>query len=353
MIAQVSALLRGHAGTTALALVGLGLLFGLPLGLETYVLLQVTVYVTFAILALSLGFVLGFGGILCLGQSVFFGLGAYTYGIAVTDMGDSTIPVLLSVAVPSLFAAALGYFIFWGRISDVYVGVITLTVSLIFFSVVNSTAGPQYHIGAAAIGGYNGMPNIPGINLPFEPDDTLDPNGVFYLTMGSLLVCYFGLRWLLTTTFGRVVVAVRENERRVELLGYDARRYKLLALTLGAAIAGLAGCLFANWGSFVGPSVFSVVQSAQILIWVTVGGAGTLLGPVIGSILISWLTAVLGTQQTLNASLVLGFILLVFVLVVPGGIAAVARRARTAAARLGAFGAARRIGREAHPGARP
>jgi branched-chain amino acid transport system permease protein len=170
--------------------------------------------------------------------------------------------------------------------------------------------------------------------------------------MGSLLVCYFGLRWLLATTFGRVVVAVRENERRVELLGYDTRLYKLLALTLGAAIAGLAGCLFANWGSFVGPSVFSVVQSAQILIWVTVGGASTLLGPIIGSVLISWLTTTLGTQQMLNASLVLGFILLVFVLAVPGGIVAVARHLKAAAAgRLDALGAARRI--EARPEVRP
>jgi branched-chain amino acid transport system permease protein len=317
----VIGLLRSNSGLVAVGIVGLALLAGLPVTLDLYTLLQITLYAIFAILALSLAFIWGYGGILCFGHSAFFGLGAYAYAVAVINIGESTVPLLIAMALPALLAAGLGYFMFYARISDVYVGVITLTVTLIFYNVINSTAGPQYHIGEALIGGFNGMPNVPSLNIPFLPDDTLDPQGMFVLCMGLLLVVYFGLHGLLVTRFGRVLVAVRENEQRVEFLGYDARLHKLIAFSIGGALAGLAGCLFTAWGNYVSPTAFSVVQSAQIIIWLMVGGSGTLLGPVIGAVAISWLTVEIGTQQVVNANVVLGAILLVFVLLVPKGVA--------------------------------
>ncbi|MGX9432338.1 MULTISPECIES: ABC transporter permease subunit [Bradyrhizobium] len=314
-------LIRANRGLVAVGVIGLGLLIGLPLVLDLYTLLQITFYVIFAILALSLAFIWGYGGILCFGHSVFFGLGAYAYAVSVINIGESTLPFLIAMALPAAFAAGLGYFMFYGRISDVYVGVITLTVTLIFYNVVNSTAGPRYHIGEALLGGFNGMPNVPSLNVPFQPDNTLEPEGMFILCGAILLIVYFGLHALLRTRFGRVLVAVRENEQRVEFLGYDSRLHKLIAFAIGGALAGLAGCLFTAWGNFVSPTAFSVVQSAQIIIWLMVGGPGTLLGPVIGAMFISWLTVKIGTQQTINANVVLGGILLVFVLLVPKGIA--------------------------------
>jgi branched-chain amino acid transport system permease protein len=155
------------------------------------------------------------------------------------------------------------------------------------------------------------------------PDETLEPLGMFLLCGGLLLVVYFALHGLLVTRFGRVLVAIRENEQRVEFLGYDARLHKLVAFAIGGALAGLAGCLYVAWGNYVSPPVFSVVQSAQMIIWLMVGGAGTLLGPVIGAVLISWLTVKIGTQQTVNANVVLGAVLLIFVLLVPRGVAPV------------------------------
>jgi urea ABC transporter permease protein UrtC len=314
-------LIRDNRGLVAVGVVGLALLVGLPLVVDLYTLLQITLYVIFAILALSLAFIWGYGGILCFGHSVFFGLGAYAYAVGIINIGESTLPLLIAMALPAAFAAGLGYFMFYGRISDVYVGVITLTVTLIFYNVVNSTAGPQYHIGEAMLGGFNGMPNVPSLNVPFQPDNTLEPEGMFILCGAILLIVYFGLHALLRTRFGRVLVAVRENEQRVEFLGYDSRLHKLIAFAIGGAIAGLSGCLFTAWGNFVSPTAFSVVQSAQIIIWLMVGGPGTLLGPVIGAMFISWLTVKIGTQQTVNANVVLGGILLVFVLLVPKGIA--------------------------------
>jgi branched-chain amino acid transport system permease protein len=140
---------------------------------------------------------------------------------------------------------------------------------------------------------------------------------------------------------------MRENEARMELLGYNVPAYKTAIFSVSGAMAGLAGCLFANWGAFTSPTVFSLAQSAQIIIWVIVGGLGTLVGPVVGCVAIQWLTSQIGTQQTINSNLVLGAILVVFVLMVPKGIvpsvgsvcsalAARSRRKRNAGAGVGA-----------------
>src|SRR6266478_6207646 len=148
------------------AVVGLAFMVLTPRLVELDIVLDLTVYMIMAVLALSLALVWGYGGILCFGQSAFFGLGAYTYAIAMFNIGESTVPLLLAIALPAAFAALLGYFMFYGRISDVYLGVITLTVTLILFNSVNSTAGPEFHIGVARLGGFNGIPGIPPLNFP-------------------------------------------------------------------------------------------------------------------------------------------------------------------------------------------
>ena len=150
-------------------------MLALPHAVDLFTLLELTVYVIMAILALSLGMIWGYGGILCFGQAAFFGLGAYTYAIAVLNLGESSAPFLLAIIVPALFAALLGYFMFYGRVSDVYLGVITLTVTLILFKLFNSTAGPEYRIGHALIGGFNGIPSVPPLNIPGLPQRALRP----------------------------------------------------------------------------------------------------------------------------------------------------------------------------------
>jgi branched-chain amino acid transport system permease protein len=318
-------------GLALVAVVGLAFMVLAPRLVELDIVLDLTVYMIMAVLALSLALVWGYGGILCFGQSAFFGLGAYTYAIAMFNIGDSTLPVLLAVALPAGFAALLGYFMFYGRISDVYLGVITLTVTLILFNSVNSTAGPEFHIGVARLGGFNGIPGIPPLNFPGNKASVIDLEGMFYLSTAALLATYFALRVLLASQFGRVMVGIRENEGRAELLGYDPLAYKLATFTIGGALAGLAGCLFANWGNFVSPTIFGLAQSAQIIIWVIVGGRGTLIGPIIGCIGIQWLNAALGANLPsggsdwwskifANAPLILGVILIAFVLLVPKGL---------------------------------
>lgn len=316
----MTATLNGNGGLIAATVLGLVMLVALPQFVDPVLMIELTSYVIMAILALSLGLIWGYGGILCFGQSAFFGIGAYAYAIAVMNLGDSTIPLLLAVIVPGLAAALLGYFLFYARITDVYFGVITLTVTLILYKVMGATSGTQYVIGVAPLGGYNGIPAVPPLNLPGRPDLALSFDGLFYASGLTLLAVFVGLRLMLKSRFGQVVVAIRENERRAELLGYDARFYKLVTFTIGGAIAGLAGCLFANWGMFISPDVFGLAQSAQVIIWVIVGGTGTLFGPIVGCFAIQWITTQLGTQQLLNANLVLGTILIGFVLLVPRGV---------------------------------
>ena len=326
----MSARVLNILGLVIVGAIGLAVMILTPRYAELDKVLELTVYMIMAILALSLALIWGFGGILCFGQSAFFGLGAYTYAISVFNIGESTIPFLLAIALPAAFAALLGYFIFYGRISDVYLGVITLTVTLILFNSFNSTAGPEYHIGSARLGGFNGIPGIPSLNVPGDSSAQIDLETMFHLSAGILIATYFGLRLLLAGRFGKIIVGIRENERRAELLGYDPRAYKLATFTIGGALAGLAGCLFANWGSFVSPNVFGLAQSAQIIIWVIVGGRGTLIGPIIGCIGIQWLTTLLGANQAAgggrwadllsNAPLILGAVLIAFVLLVPKGL---------------------------------
>ncbi|MDQ1196203.1 branched-chain amino acid ABC transporter permease [Agrobacterium sp. SORGH_AS 787] len=304
----------------AAVVVAIAVIMAAPSYLEIFSLMQVTLFAAMAVLSLSLAFIWGLGGILSFGQSAFFGLGAYTYAIAAINFQDSTQGIMLAILVPSIFSAILGYFIFYGRISDVYLGVITLTVTLILFNVVNSTSGDEYRIGDAMIGGFNGIPAVPTFNMPFDPTSPLSPEAAWWATAGTLLFVYLALRLLLASPFGRVIVAVRENETRASLLGYDPRLVKLMTFIIGGAVAGLAGALYVNWGAFVGPTIFSLSLSAEIIIWITIGGLGTLLGPLVGCVLIEYIVASIGSQQTLNSNLVLGAVLLVFVLLLPRGL---------------------------------
>lgn len=290
----------------------------LPYVIGTYTL---TVLVIYGMLGLSLGLIWGFGGILCFGQAAFFGLGAYTYAIAAINIGESTVPMLLAVALPFMFALILGGLIFYGRLNDVYLGVITLVVTLILFKFINSTAGPQYVIGKARMGGFNGIPGFQTLNVPGNPDAYIYGDPYFYFCVICLVIVYLLVTWLLRSPFGRIATGIRENETRIALLGYDVCARKTVMFAIGAAIAGLAGALFANWGEIVTPTMFSLGQSAEIIVWCIVGGLGTRIGPIVGAAGLGYLKFALGQQSLIDNAVITGLILVIFVLFLPGGLA--------------------------------
>ncbi len=293
------------------------LIWLLPLLVGTYTL---TVLVIYGMLGLSLGLIWGFGGILCFGQAAYFGLGAYTYAIAAVNFGESTVPMLLAVLVPAAFALLLGAMMFYGRLTDVYLGVITLVVTLILFKFINSTAGPQYVIGKARLGGFNGIPGYQTLNVPGDHNAYIWGDAYFYFCALALVLVYLLVTWLLRSSFGRIAIGIRENETRIALMGYDVAARKTLLFALGAAIAGLAGALFANWSEIVTPGLFSLSQSAEIIIWCIVGGLGTRLGPILGAAGLAYLKFLLGQQSSTDNTLIMGLILVLFVLFLPKGI---------------------------------
>ncbi|MEX2518119.1 MAG: branched-chain amino acid ABC transporter permease [Paracoccaceae bacterium] len=305
-----------------LVFAAIGVLFTVfaPSALQLFTIINLTTAIALAVLALSLALVWGFGGVLCFGQVAFFGLGAYAYTIGAINFGGSTWAILLAIVVAAAAAALLGYLMFYGRVSDVYLGVITLTVTLILYSLVRRTSGPEYKIGDALLGGFNGV-TAPPLNLPWDARTFLFPEQVFYVAMAALIIAYVFCGWLVNTHFGRVCIAIRENETRAELLGYDARAYRLGMFSIGAGVAAVGGVLFANGVGRVTPDVFSLYNAALTIIWVIVGGRGTLIGPIGATFGLFYLTAALGGQSLLNNNLVLGAILILFVLLVPKGVA--------------------------------
>lgn len=311
-------LTQDFRGTVIIAVIGVIFTLAAPSVFQLFTIINLTTAIALAILALSLGLVWGFGGILCFGQTAFFGLGAYAYTIAAINFGGSSWAIIVAILVAAAAAAVLGYFMFYGRVSDVYLAVITLTVTLIFYSLIRRTSGPDYKIGKSLLGGFNGI-GSPPINVP-GTSQALFPEDLFYVAMAALILAYLLCGWIVRTHFGRVCIAIRENELRAELIGYDTRLYKLGIFTVGAGVAGLAGILFCNGVTRVTPDVFNLYNAALTIIWVIVGGRGTLIGPILAAFGLFYVTSALGTQQAINTNLVLGIILIVFVLGVPKGV---------------------------------
>lgn len=312
--------MRGDArkDTLVVLVLGLAMIFGLPLLIDPH---QLTVLVAYGMLALSLGLIWGFGGVLCFGQAAFFGLGAYTFAIAGINIEESTLPLILAVLIPAGFAALMGAFMFYGRLGDVYLAVITLVVSLILFRWLNTTAGQGYEIGAARLGGFNGIPGFPILNVPGRPDLPIWGESLYYVAAFALLIVFLLVSWLLRSSFGRIAIGIRENEERVSLLGYDIRARKTVLFAIGAGIAGLAGALYATWAEVVTPNLFSLQQSSEVIIWCIIGGLGTRFGPILGAAGLAYLKFQLGQQSGIDNMFIMGLVLVIFVLLLPRGLA--------------------------------
>mgnify|MGYP002835875466 CR=1 FL=1 len=292
----------------------------MPEYLELYVIIDLTSYFIFALLALSMSFLWGYCGILSFGQTAFFGLGGYGYTVLALNTGETTGSIFFALALPMLFSAIVGYFMIYGRISDIYLSVITLVVTLILEKGIRATSGDQYVIGSVRLNGQNGIPTVPALKIPWNTSVEFSFEGFFQLAVVLMVLVYVGLRMLLLTKYGRILVSIRENERRTELLGYDARKYKLSAFVLAGGIAGLSGALFAIWGPLAHPQMFGLGRAADVIIWVLVGGKATLIGPIAGAIGIEYLKVWLGTQGVGQVPFVLGLVLMFFVLLFQQGV---------------------------------
>jgi branched-chain amino acid transport system permease protein len=286
-----------------------------------------TVYFfTWAFMALGLCLIWGYGGTLSFGQTAFFGLSGYTYGVLTLNFGAAygftLISLLASLAVAAVFAAVLGYFLYFGRISGVFLGIVTLSVTLVLERFMAQTAGPEWRIGTARLNGYNGMNGMPPLTLPwFGGDIVLFPDvALYYVVLGLLIATYLGLRILVNSKFGNVLVAIRENPERAEMLGYDIRKYQLIAFVIGAALAGLSGTLYTAWGQYITPSSMSITAAALPIVWVAVGGRGDLTATLIGTLSVLAAFQALTIYGSQYALVVMGLLLVATVLIAPEGL---------------------------------
>jgi branched-chain amino acid transport system permease protein len=316
----------GFAAVVALALAA-------PALLGRYDLLNLSNYLTNGFIALGLCVMWGFCGILSLGQAVFLGVGGYAYGIVGINLIEAHQNTYLALAagllVPVAFAALLGLLMFYARLKGVFVAILMLVVALLFETFLNQTAGPGWFIGEAHLGGNNGLGRFSGVIR--EPPSLSFGFGMrglelagstaefYYLVAGLLVAAYLGLRLLVNSRLGYVMIAIREDPGRTEVLGYDIRLIQLGVFCLGALLAAISGVLYVSWGNFITPSVFGVANNILPVIWVAVAGRKSLTAAVVGTVALVWLSQKLNEQGD-YAFVALGAILLVAMMLTPQGV---------------------------------
>lgn len=303
-----------------------------PLTTDGYTVGNTVYFFNWVFMALGLSLIWGYGGALSFGQTAFFGLAGYAYGILTINFGDAygftLVASVLAIAVAAIFSALLGYFLFFGRISGVFLGIVTLSVTLVFERFMAQTAGPEWRVGSARLNGFNGMSGMPPLTIPWPGGDiVLYPDiQLYYVTLALLVVVYLGLRILVNSRFGNVLVAIRENPERAEMLGYDVRKYQLGAFVIGAALAGLSGVLYTTWGQYITPSSMGITAAALPIIWVAVGGRADLTATLIGTLVVLAVFQSLTIYGSQYALVVMGAFLVITVLVAPEGLVAQAAR---------------------------
>ena len=265
----------------------------LPLVIDTH---TPTVLLIWALFALSLGLMWGYAGLLSFGHSAYFGLGAYAYAVAAINIGESTGPLLLSIVIPAVVAAVIGAMMFYGRISDVYMSVITLVVTLILFKFMNATAGDAYRIGDARLGGFNGMPGFPTLNVPGFPELSLFGTPTYYVCRSRVAAVLPAVpldpRALVRPRAGR-----HPRERgALRADGLQRGRYQDRDLHGQCRDGRALRLLFRQLGRDRHAERVQPRQAAEVIIWVIVGGLGTLVGPMIGAAVLGMVKLLLGEQ---------------------------------------------------------
>lgn len=293
----------------------------------------------FGALAISLDLVWGFTGILSFAHGVFFTLGGYasayylklnlsaesnTYGGNLPDFmvwnGLEVLPwfiaplkyfpiaLFATVAVPALFAYIIGYFIFRSKVSGVYITIITLAIS---------SALTTFFISQQAYtGGTNGITDVSKLSFFGTPIPAI---GIYFLIL-IYTAFVLGLSWWLTqSNFGLILRSINENENRIAFLGYDVAQFKIFIWTLSAALAGLAGGLFVPLNQFISPVYLAVAFGTQVVIWVAIGGRGTLVGPLFAALILGQVQNY-AEKVTQDWQLMIGILLLIVVLFIPNGL---------------------------------
>lgn len=327
------ALLLEVVVVVALALV---LIFVMPAVLSSFRLNLMGRFLALAIVALGIDLIWGYTGLLSLGHGIFFGLGGYAIGMHLKlQVPPNELPDFMGlygvtelqwfwkpfysfpfataavVLVPSLIAALLGYLVFRNRIRGVYFSILTQAATIIFFNFFN---GQQQ-----LINGTNGLTDFKTLlgALVNAPQSQF----IFY-TLTVLLVAgaYALCRWLTSGRFGRLLMAIRDDESRVRFSGYNPTEFKVLVFAVSAGLAGIAGAMYTLQSGSVSPRAMDVAFSIEMVIWVAIGGRASLVGAVVGALLVNFARSFFSEQFAEIWLFFQGALFLLVVTVLPDGI---------------------------------
>ncbi|AJE66947.1 urea ABC transporter permease subunit UrtC [Corynebacterium glutamicum] len=333
--------------TAALGLAALAaVLLCAPLFLSTFQLTLMSRLVCYAIVAVGIGLAWGRGGMLTLGQGVFFGIGAYIMAMHMlySDsqiFGTTTVPewwsifanpavaLIAVVALPGIVAFVLGFSIFKRRIKGAYFAIVNQALAA---AVVVLLVGQQ-----DSLGGSNGLSGFRSF-MGFAVYDPINRIMFYFTAVGVLLALVAISYWLMRSRYGELLVATRDAEERVRFLGYDPALIKTAAYVIAAMIAGIAGALFVPIVGIISPAEIGVVPSIVFVIAVAAGGRASLFGPVVGALVLGWVESTLAQTFPSMWSYFQGAILVLVIVLLPGGIASIklsalknkARKARKA-----------------------
>ena len=263
-------------------------------------------------LAMAVDVLLGFTGLLSLGHALFFGFGAYVSALVLKHWVPSFWAALGTVLVATTLLGLLAGIISI-RARGVYFALITFGLAQVVFKAVYNTR---------ELGGSDGIIGVPeiAIELGFFTVQAASPVGFFLVVLALVMLMYAALAYLIRTPFGRLLVAIRNNEPRVPFLGYSTWRAKLLAFVIAADVAALAGTLYPMLRGFVAPELLAFEASGNAVIMVILGGAGTLVGSLYGALMLTGLRSVIGTW-TEHHLIVIGALFVLSVIFLPRGFA--------------------------------
>ena len=294
-------------------------------------------FLSLAIVALGIDLIWGYTGLLSLGHGIFFALGGYALAMHLTlQIPEGQIPdfftlygvqelpwvwqpfysfpvtILALIVIPGIVAGLIGYLVFRNRIKGVYFSILTQAALLVFYNFFN---GQQ-----KIINGTNGLKTDSTKIFDLVVSSAGVQRTFYIITVIALVLVYLLCRWLTSGRFGRLLMAIRDDETRVRFSGYDPTGYKVLVFGISGAIAGIAGALYTVQTGIITPSIMEVAFSIEMVIWVAVGGRGTLIGAIIGTMLVRLAQTFLSESFPEIWLFFQGALFLIVVTVLPDGI---------------------------------
>ena len=313
------------ASTISYVAFGLAVVFliAFPAFSSRFLLSNMVLFFLFVPMSLGLCLLWGRCGVLSFGQVAFFGIAGYIYGIVTINLGDAAgatwLGLLAGLAGAAMMAALFGYFVFYGQVSGWILPVLTLALTLILELFFGQTAGYQWRVGKALLGGFNGINNIESLKLGSVDFDG-GTKSLYYLVVLGSVALYLLLRGLVNSRWGTVISAIREDIDRTRLLGHNVNLIQVVIFVIAAELAALSGLMYVWWGNYIDPSAMGLISATLPVVFTAVGGKEGLLSVMISTVFLGYLGDFLAVYGGQFAFLVNGALLVFVIMFFPRGI---------------------------------